>query len=59
MELKASETYRDAFARHLRSVGDELGLPPEGRMVIYCGSERYDARGVSVVPAKDALLDRM
>lgn len=55
-EIKSSATYRDTFARHLRSVGSELGIPAKDRAVVYHGSERYDTEGASVVPAEEFLL---
>lgn len=55
-EIKSGATYRDTFARHLRSVGSELGIPAKDRSVVYHGSERYDTEGASVVPAEEFLL---
>lgn len=55
-EIKSGATYRDTFARHLRSVGSELGIPAKDRAVVYHGSERYDTEGASVVPAEEFLL---
>lgn len=59
LEVKSGQTYQDSFARHLRSVGDELGIPLEGRMVVYHGDERYASKDIGVVPVEDALLGRL
>ena len=57
IEIKSGETYRDTFARHLCPVGDELGIPAGRRMVVYGGTEHYDARGVTVMPATTFLSE--
>lgn len=56
-ELKSGETYRDSFARHLRTVGDEIGIDSGNRVVVYAGSERFESGGVKVVPIEQMLLD--
>lgn len=58
-EVKSGQTYQDSFARHLRSVGDELGLPLEGRMVVYHGDERYTSKDIGVIPIEDVLLGNL
>lgn len=55
-EIKAGATYRDSFARHLRPVGLELGIPAENRAIVYHGSERYKVDGASVIPVELFLL---
>lgn len=59
VEIKSGATYRSNFARHLGTVGDELGIPEEGRYVVYRGSERYRADRVTVVPAEQFVLQSM
>lgn len=54
-ELKSGETYRSSFGRHLRTVGDELGIAPENRFVVYMGSERISDKGIEVLPASEFL----
>ena len=34
VEVKSGQTYRDAHARHLQTVGDELGIPVANRYVV-------------------------
>ena len=57
VEVKASETYHDKYARHLVRVGEELGVPEESRAVVLRVREDYRQRGVNVVSA-DTWLER-
>lgn len=56
VEIKAGETYRRQFARHLTVVSEELGIAEDRRCVVYRGDMNYRADGVQVVPACDFLL---
>lgn len=47
-EIKSSQTYRPEFARHLGSVGDELGIPRDRRFVVERAEGDFDANGVQV-----------
>lgn len=55
-EIKSSQTYRDGFARHLRPVGDFIGIPNDQRFVITRESASYHAHTANVVCAKDWLM---
>jgi predicted AAA+ superfamily ATPase len=56
MEIKSSETYRPRFARHLGTVGETLGVPPERRAVVARVGDDYTADGVTVRSARSELL---
>ena len=56
-EIKSSMTMHDKFGRHLLSVGEILGIPPENRAVIYQGSESYRAEKFTVLAAEKFLAD--
>ena len=58
VEVKAGETYRRQFARHLTTVFEELGIAEDRRCVVYRGEMNYRFDGVRVVPACDFLLQR-
>ena len=58
VEVKADETYRRQFARHLTTVSEELGIAEDRRCVVYRGEMNYRSDGVRVVPACDFLLQR-
>ena len=58
VEVKAGETYRRQFARHLTTVSEELGIAEDRRCVVYRGEMNYRSDGVRVVPACDFLLQR-
>ncbi len=47
-EIKSSQTYRSGFSRHLRVVGDEIGIPAERRFVVERAEGDFDADGVQV-----------
>jgi predicted AAA+ superfamily ATPase len=47
-EVKSSQTYRSGFSRHLRVVGDEIGIPAERRFVVERAEGDFDADGVQV-----------
>lgn len=55
VEVKAGETYRDRHARHLRTVGEELGIAPQNRVVAYRGSQGYRVDGATVMPIERLL----
>lgn len=50
IEVKSGQTYRESHARHLRKVGDELGIAEQGRIVAYRGSQSYRVDGANVTP---------
>ena len=56
VEIKSSETYHDRFAKHLRAIGDELGVPSERRHVVSRVADSYVSKGVPVSSARDWLL---
>ena len=58
VEIKAGETYRHQFARHLTAVSDELGIAEDRRCVVYRGEMNYRVDGVQIAPARDFLLQR-
>ena len=58
VEVKAGETYRHQFARHLTTVSEELGIAEDRRCVVYRGEMNYRSDGVRVVSACDFLLQR-
>ncbi|MBM6999923.1 ATP-binding protein [bacterium] len=47
-EIKSSQTYWSGFSRHLRVVGDEIGIPAERRFVVERAEGDFDADGVQV-----------
>lgn len=55
-KLGALALYRDGFARHLRPVGDFIGIPNDQRFVITRESASYHAHTANVVCAKDWLM---
>ncbi|MCH9275357.1 ATP-binding protein [Bifidobacterium amazonense] len=56
IEIKSGQTARDDFCKHLVSVGEELGVPPERRSVVYRGSVDFSNKVASFVSAKTYLL---
>lgn len=55
-EIKCSMTYSPKFARHLNSVGEEIGIAVENRSVICRVEGSYNHDGVNVLKASDWLL---
>lgn len=47
-EIKSSQTYHSGFSRHVRSVGEEIGIPPERRFVVERAEGDFVADGVQV-----------
>lgn len=47
-EIKSSQTYRSGFARHLRVVGDEIGIPAERSFVVERAEGDFQADGAQV-----------
>ena len=45
VELKSSETYRPAYAKHLAPVGDIIGVPSERRYVVDRAEGDFESRG--------------
>lgn len=56
VEVKASQTYQPAFARHLSPIGDDLGIPPQGRYLVMRADKTTTVAGVKVWSASDWLL---
>ena len=54
-EIKSSRTYRSKFAKHLKTVGDEIGVNKSNRTVICRIDESYTSDGINVCSLK-ALL---
>lgn len=55
IEVKAGETYRTHHSRHLKIVGDELGIDQDNRIVAYRGSQTYRVDGATVMPIEKAI----
>lgn len=47
-EIKSSRTYHDKFAKHLRTVGDELGVGDDNRTVVCRVDESYTENDIRV-----------
>lgn len=48
VEIKSGQTYRDAHARHLKTVGDDLGVPVADRYVVSRVEHGFNAVGATV-----------
>lgn len=59
IEIKAGETYRDRFSKHLDAVGEELGFAPDQRYVAYRGSESFSTKGCKVVSLEELLTNTL
>lgn len=57
-EIKSSRSYKQKFARHLNSVGSELGISIANRNVVCRVESSCTTEGIKVVNAKDWLLQR-
>ena len=57
-EIKSSRSYKQKFARHLNSVGGELGISIASRNVVCRVESSCTTEGIKVVNAKDWLLQR-
>lgn len=55
IEVKSSRTYHDKYARHLRSVCDDIGIDREGRFVVARVESSFDTEACKVVSAQDWL----
>ncbi|MCO6559215.1 MAG: ATP-binding protein [Bifidobacterium sp.] len=55
LEVKSSRTYNNRQSKSLAEVGEELGVPPEHRAVIYRGSEQAQMKKSALVRAADYL----
>lgn len=55
VEIKSSQTYHDKYAKHLNTVGKELGIPEENRFVVARVEASYKTHTCNVVSAKDWL----
>lgn len=53
IEVKSSSTYYPKYFRHLDTVANELGVPPERRMVVYAGDETYQTSHGLVCSLRD------
>ncbi len=56
VEIKASETFRPSFCRHLGLVGDLLGIPAERRFVVERAEGDFGSGGVQVRNASGWLV---
>ena len=56
VEIKSTTTFKADFARHLRSVGDDLGIPDEGRGVVMRSDESHVVSGTKFWSAHDWLM---
>lgn len=57
IEIKSGMTPRADFFRHLATVGEDLDVPAERRMVVYRGSENFVGRNGRYVTADAYLLE--
>lgn len=57
-EIKSARSYKQKFARHLNSVGSELGISIANRNVVCRVESSCTADGIKVVNARDWLLQR-
>ena len=55
IEVKSGQTYKDAFARHLASVGDALGIDARQRLVVCRVQDSFQAKDAAVMSAGDWL----
>lgn len=53
IECKASATYRPAFFDALTSVGEELGVAVEDRIVVYGGEETFETKHGTLLSYRD------
>ena len=51
VEIKSGQTFRPAWGKTLVALGEELGVPPERRAVVYRGSETLASAGFRAVSA--------
>lgn len=51
IEIKSSQTYHGRYGKTLVDVGDMLGVPADGRMVVYRGDVGLQANGFAVITA--------
>lgn len=56
-EIKASQTYHSKYTRHLTAVGEELGIKPANRTVLYYGQQSFRARDAQIVPVEQYLQE--
>ena len=55
IEIKSGQTARGTFARHLATVGNELGVAPQRRYVVYRGGEEFASHDAVFLPAQHYL----
>lgn len=55
VEIKSGQTYRDAFARHLNSIGEDLGIAVDHRFVVARVESSFQAKDAQVCSAADWL----
>lgn len=58
IEIKSGMTPRTDFLRHLTTIGEYLGVPPEHRTVVYRGAESFISTTGRYVTAADYLKDQ-
>lgn len=47
-EIKSSQTFHSSFSRHVRSVGEQIGIPPERRFVVERAEGDFTADDVQI-----------
>jgi len=55
-EIKSSSTYKEKFFGTIVTLGDELGIPPQHRGVIYNGSASFNADGRGMLLTPDDMM---
>ena len=58
-EIKTSQTYHSRLARAVISIGDALGIPAQGRIVLYQGDEELQSSTHTVMNANHYLSQLM
>ena len=48
-------TARPDFFKHLATIGEELGVPTDHRIVVYRGTESFTSKNGRTITAKDYL----
>ena len=52
IEIKASETYHDKYARNVIRIGEEIGIPQGNHAVVLRVQDAYETGGIKVIPAR-------
>lgn len=55
IEIKSGMTARPDFFKHLATIGEELGVPTDHRIVVYRGTESFTSKNGRTITAKDYL----